>query len=126
VKYYLDEDLSPKIAILLRNQGIDCISAHEVGMLQTSDLEQLEFAAREKRCLVTGNRDDFIRLTVQFFNEHKMHYGVLIIPNTIPGDRFARTADTIAEYARLHPKGVQSYTIDFLSSKGKTKGSDPR
>ncbi len=115
MKYYLDEDLSPKIAKLLRNRGIDCISAHEVEMLQASDIEQLEFAAREKRCLLTRNRDDFIRLTVQFFNEHIPHCGVLIIPNTIPGDQFARIADAVAKYARLHPGGMQSYTIDFLS-----------
>jgi predicted nuclease of predicted toxin-antitoxin system len=117
VKYYLDEDLSPKIAELLRKQNIDCISAHEVGMLQASDAEQLKFAARNRRCLLTRNRDDFIRLTVQFFNEHLPHYGLLIIPNTIPGDQFSRIADALACYARIHPGGIESYTIDFLSSK---------
>lgn len=116
MKYYLDEDLSPKIAELLRKRNIDCISAHEVGMLQASDTEQLIFAARNERCLLTRNRDDFIRLTVQFFNEHLPHYGVLIIPNTIPGDQFSRVANAVAGYASFHPKGMQPYTIDFLSS----------
>lgn len=37
MKYYLDEDLSPKIAELLRKQNVDCISAHEEGILQASD-----------------------------------------------------------------------------------------
>jgi len=46
VKYYLDEDISPKIAQLLRKQEVDCISAHEKGMLQASDLVQLEMYAR--------------------------------------------------------------------------------
>ena len=117
MKYYLDEDLSPKIAELLRKQNVDCISAHEVGMLQASDAEQLKFSAGNRRCFITKNRDDFIRLTVQFFNEHLPHFGVLIIPNTIPGDQFSRIADALAGYARLHPGGIQSYTIDFLSSK---------
>jgi hypothetical protein len=117
MKYYLDEDLSPKIAELLRGLGIDCISAHEAEMIQVSDLEQLEFASSEKRCLVTKNRDDFIRLTVQFFNDHLPHYGVLIIPRTFPGDRFNLIADALSAYARNSPKGMHSYTVDFLSSK---------
>ena len=117
MKYYLDEDLSPKIAELLRKQGVDCISAHEIEMIQVSDLEQLMLAARQKRCLVTKNRDDFIRLTVQFFNDHLPHYGVLIIPHTIPGDRFALIVNELVRYALNYPKRMPSYTIDFLSSK---------
>ena len=89
MKFYLDEDLSPQIAVLLRNQGLDCISAHESGMLGASDLEQLTFASNHKRCLVTKNRDDFIRLTVQFFNDNLPHFGLLIIPSTIPGDKLS-------------------------------------
>lgn len=116
MKYYLDEDLSPKTAELLRNKGVDCISAHEIEMMQASDLEQLESAAKEKQCLVTRNRDDFIRLTVHFFNDHLIHYGVLIIPSTIPGDKFSLIANALARHAKKHPKGLQPYTIDFLPS----------
>ena len=116
MRYCLDEDLSPKIAALLRKKGIDCISAHEIEMVQASDLEQLQSAARDKRCLVTRNRDDSIRLTVQFFNDHLTHSGVLIIPSTIPGDKFSFISGALARYAKKHPEGIQPYTIDFLPS----------
>lgn len=117
MKYYLDEDLSPRIAELLRKRGGDCVSAHEIGMVQETDLDQLIFAAKGKRCLVTKNRDDFIRLTVQFFNDHMPHSGILIIPHTIPGDQFSLIARALFNYAGKHPKGMQPYTIDFLPSK---------
>ena len=114
MKYYLDEDVSPKIAEILRKNKMDAISTHEAGMTQALDREQLEYAASEGRTLVTRNRNDFIHLTVQFFNELRPHCGVLIIPHTIPGDKFSLIAETLKKYASKHPSGMESYTIDFL------------
>jgi len=114
MKLYLDEDLSPKIAEILRKNGIDALSAHEAEMIEASDRQQLEFAVRERRCLVTRNRDDFIKLTVQFFNDHRPHYGVLIVPYTIPGDQFARMARLLKVFASHHPSGLEPYVVDFL------------
>jgi predicted nuclease of predicted toxin-antitoxin system len=114
MKFYLDEDLSPKIAQILRKKGIDALSCHEAGTIEASDLQQLEFAAREKRCLVTRNRDDFIKLTLQFFNDHRPHYGVLIVPYTILGDQFAQIARLLKAFASRHPSGLEPYSVDFL------------
>ncbi|MBI3608469.1 MAG: DUF5615 family PIN-like protein [Nitrospirae bacterium] len=116
MKYYLDEDLSPKVAAILRKHGVDTVSAHDVERLQLSDQEHLEFAAAAGRCLVTRNRNDFITLTVHFFNEHRPHAGVLIIPYSLPGDRFQTVARAIAKHASLHPRGLPPYSIDFLKS----------
>jgi predicted nuclease of predicted toxin-antitoxin system len=117
MKFYLDEDLSPKIAEILRRGGIDALSAHEAGMCESSDQSQLDFAATEKRCLVTRNRDDFIRLTVRFFNDQRPHCGVLIIPYTIPGDQFSRIAGLIKRFSSRHQKGLPPYSIAFLPIK---------
>ncbi len=113
MKYYLDEDLSPKIAEILRKHHIDAVSAYEVKMVRSTDREQLERAASEGRCFVTRNRNDFIRLTVQFFNEHRPHAGVLIIPHTLPGDKFSLIANAIIKYDLKHSKGTNFYSIDF-------------
>ena len=117
MRLYLDEDLSPKIARLLRKDGIDAVSAHEIDMTGISDQEQLEFAARENRCLVTRNRDDFIHLSIQFFNDRIPHHGVLIIPYTIPGDQFSRMAGLLARFLRRHPSGLEPYVCSFLPGK---------
>ena len=112
--FYLDEDLSPKIAEILRKSGIDALSAHEAGMCGASDQRQLDFGATEKRCLATRNRDDFIRLTVRFFNDRRPHCGVLIVPHTLPGDQFSRIARLIRTFSSRHPKGLAPYSIAFL------------
>jgi predicted nuclease of predicted toxin-antitoxin system len=117
MRFYLDEDLSPKIAEILRRGGIDAFSAHEVEMCEASDRKQLEFAATEKRCLVTRNRDDFIKLTVRFFNDQRPHCGVLIIPHTLPGDQFSRIANLIKKFSSHHQKGLAPYSIAFLPIK---------
>jgi predicted nuclease of predicted toxin-antitoxin system len=117
MKFYLDEDLSPKIADILRKNGVDALSAHEIGAVEASDLQQLEFAGKEKRCLVTRNRDGFIKLTLRFFNDHRPHHGILIIPHTIPGDQFSRMAALLKAFASNHPSGVAPYTIAFLPIK---------
>ena len=116
MKFYLDEDLSPKIAEILRRNGIDALSAHEAGMLGVSDRQQLEFAARERRCMVTRNRNDFIRLTLRFFNDRRPHCGVLIIPYTIGGDQFSRIASLLKKFASRRPLGLEPYVIDFLDT----------
>ena len=67
MKLYLDEDISPKVSVILRKKGMDAVSAHETGMLEASDEDQFSYAAAEGRAMVTRNRDDFITLTVQFF-----------------------------------------------------------
>ncbi len=114
MKFYLDEDLSQKIAERLRARGIDAVSAHEAKAEGFSDAQQFEMATKQRRCLVTRNRNDFIALTLNAYHTQQSHYGVLIVPYSYPGDQFGRIAKALGEYATTHPLGLPTYTVDFL------------
>ena len=96
---------------------MDAISDHETERLETSDEEQLSFAAAGGRIMVTRNRDDFITLTVQFFEALKPHSGLVIVPHTIPGYEFSKLATLLVNFSNTHPNGLEPYTIEFLPNK---------
>jgi hypothetical protein len=39
---------------------------------------------------------------------------VLVVPHTIPADRFGAVANALADYPSQHADGLPAYTIDFL------------
>jgi predicted nuclease of predicted toxin-antitoxin system len=51
------------IAEVLKSEGIDAIYVNAIGLAGASDREVLDEAARQKRCVVTRNRNDFLELT---------------------------------------------------------------
>lgn len=113
MRFLLDEDLSPKVAEVARNLGLDVVSVHEVGRRGLSDREQLQFAASEERIFVTRNRNDFIRLTAEAFQEGKPHEGMLIVPRSLPNDRPEHIAHALKRWRERHEPSP--YLIDFLA-----------
>lgn len=47
-KLYLDEDVDPLLAPVLRERGIDCLSTRDTQNLDHSDVQQLGFVIDEK------------------------------------------------------------------------------
>jgi len=111
LKFYLDEDISPKVAEKLRSKGIDAVSAHEQGLAGAADEELLKAAAVEGRALVTRNRDDFIMLTARFFETFQPHCGLVVVPHSISGVDFEFLAERLEVFARKNPQGLAPYTI---------------
>lgn len=114
MKFYLDEDISGKVAEIARGLGVDIVTARECGNQGADDEVHLLSAARDGRCLVTRNRDDFVALSVRFLQDEQSHAGVLVVPYTMPTDRFSLIAAAIAEYDRDHPNGISPYGYDYL------------
>ena len=61
VRFHLDENISFGVAAGLRRRSIDVTCSTEVGLAGARDFEQLDFATRSGRVLVTHDAD-FLRL----------------------------------------------------------------
>ncbi len=115
MRFLLDEDLPPLVAEVARGLGLDASSVHELDRRGLPDDEQLRRAARDPRVFVTRNRDDFIRLTVQWFRTGEAHPGVVVVPRSLPNDQPERIAHALAAWAAAHDSEVTlAYLIDFL------------
>lgn len=79
LRYFLDEDLSFRVAEGLRRSGVDALSVHEIERANRSipDEEQLAFAASEGRVLVTYNRADFQALDGHWHAVGRNHAGII-------------------------------------------------
>jgi predicted nuclease of predicted toxin-antitoxin system len=62
VKLLLDENVSPKVAEILRGDGVDAAHVRDRALLEADDATVLERAFGEDRILVTCNVDDFVKL----------------------------------------------------------------
>jgi predicted nuclease of predicted toxin-antitoxin system len=115
MRFLLDEDVNPAAAGIGRRLGLDVVSVHEIGRRGFGDEEQLRFAVAQGRVFVTRNRDDFIRLTVSFFQTGEMHHGVLLVPHSLPNHRPAQIAHALKRWASRtgHPG---AHFLDFLSA----------
>lgn len=61
LRYYIDENLTPEIALQLRLRGVDAISVRDLDLLGADDESHLERATVLGRVLVTTDTD-FLRL----------------------------------------------------------------
>lgn len=84
IRLYLDEDVNVLVADLLKAKGFDALTVRDAGQLRASDEEQLAYAVRQKRALVTHNRSDFETLAQSYFTTGQKHYGVILAVRRSP------------------------------------------
>lgn len=78
VRLYLDEDVRPGVARLLRERGFDALSAHELGRTGFSDPDHLDYATKEGRVLFSYNYGDYNRIAVAWGMAGREHGGILL------------------------------------------------
>ena len=114
MRLYLDEDLTPVIAVALRKRGVDAVSAHDLGQSGLSDAEQLTFAAGQGRCLVSANARDFGRLGRDAIEKGGPHAGIVLCPPRIHGLDVGAVVKGLVEIAKRYPAGLGEYDVLYL------------
>jgi predicted nuclease of predicted toxin-antitoxin system len=91
-KLLLDEQIWKYLAKLLREQGFDVIHVNEVDLDATPDEKIMAYAVDEHRAVVTFNIKDFVPLSVQYYEDGKEHYGVVVSKELSRGELQKRVA----------------------------------
>ena len=73
IRFHLDENVNPVVAIALRRYGIDVTTTIDANLRSSSDETQLAYAQRENRVVVTHD-DDFLRLASKTFEHAGVAY----------------------------------------------------
>ncbi len=78
VRLYLDRHIKKQLAIDLRERGFDVLTTEEASKDTAPDDEQLEFAVKENRAIVTFNIRDFAPLHEQWTEAERVHSGIIV------------------------------------------------
>lgn len=109
MKALLDEQLSPLIARLLRERGLDVVAAAERSeLIEASDREVFDTATREQRAVVTNDIKDFRPIAAERLADGRGHAGLVLLPASRSRSRNAAgaLADAIEALIRAHPGGI--------------------
>ena len=100
IRYLLDENVDPNVALALRHHGIDAITILEAGLRTCNDDDLLSFALREQRVIVTHDTD-FLKLPTQSHD----HPGFAYSPPsraTLKPAAFSDQLDKCRGFRRVH------------------------
>ncbi|HEC99766.1 MAG TPA: hypothetical protein ENN18_05230 [Proteobacteria bacterium] len=90
-KLYLDEDVDPLLAKVLRDRGYDVIAIHEIGQKSLRDREQLEFAINHGRAFLTHNVKHFVQLAQEYVTFQRPHFGIIVSNHLVFKELLRRT-----------------------------------
>lgn len=78
IRLYLDEDVFPLLATVLRARGFDAVSVHETPNRGRADAEQFAYATKDGRAILTFNIRDYVPLAVEAIRQDHPFAGVIL------------------------------------------------
>jgi predicted nuclease of predicted toxin-antitoxin system len=112
LRLLLDEDVRVLLAGILRERGHDVAHVLELGRQGLSDSDQLAFAARECRAILTHNIRDFVLLDRDYKARGRQHHGILLSDQVTLSELLARTLRCLGRESRetVHDQVVWLHT----------------
>ncbi len=115
-RWYLDENISHRVARVLRDDfSVDAVASHEAGMNGSTDDQQMLHAVTTGRILVTYNPRDFLPLASLWWQMQRDFPGIaLLSPRSVPQHHIGSQARAVA-LADREPWPVN--IVDFLRAE---------
>lgn len=112
-KLLLDENISPKVAEALREDGVDAVGVRDRGLLEASDAVVFKRAFDEDRIVVTKNIGDFEKLA----QTSDLHCGVVLLEkgDMLRDEQLATIRSAVAAIAR---RGDMINTVLWVATDG--------
>jgi hypothetical protein len=113
IRIYTDEQVFRGLARALRNHGYDAESRQEAGRANRgiSDDEQLAYAARTGRAILTENVTDFIVLDAEWKRVGRAHAGIIVVSEL---GEFGELLRRVERHLNVYLPEVQRDTLVWL------------
>ena len=97
-RLYLDEDITPLLARLMRERGHDVISCRDIGATGIPDDDQLDRATELGRAILSSNYGDFIRLSRECVRDGRAHGGIIVSYHQIDIDTISGDVELVSRF----------------------------
>jgi Arc/MetJ family transcription regulator len=78
IALYLDEHVQLALAEALRARGVDILTTQEEKNIGLHDLDQLAFAAQDRRSLFSYDKRHFARIHYEWMSRKRQHAGIIL------------------------------------------------
>ena len=114
MRYLLDENLVPRLALLLRQFGRNADHVRDLGRGGLSDEQQLIFAAEQGYVFISRDYGDIPRLAERFHDEQRPHAGAFILPRSLTNADISGMVAAIMQFEQEHPESMLPYETVWL------------
>jgi predicted nuclease of predicted toxin-antitoxin system len=100
IRLLVDEDVRPLLAETLRQRGFNAQHVVELKRGGLSDPEQLAFAAKQRRAIITHNIRDYVVLDREYRTKGLVHCGILVCDQAPFRELLRRTVRCLGSHVR--------------------------